>query len=345
MDLTKQLKAIFGFSPQKDQQNKYKSKARATGLMSIDELSALLKSKDEEKLSEVLSYENLQLSIPCSVSLAINQVNSEDKTLKLKDQVIFDNSNFHGIVFDPLELAITVKKLEGQSITLNVNHSQNPEHFIGYFSNAKLNKDNQITADIEIDTQNPAFASQKYAIEKGVELGFSIEVRFDWDCEFIVKPTNAEIYGLATTMIPSAPATLTEIDTEDLQSNNTITMDEEKTTKLDTTTEEVVTNEAVDTTTDTTTDAPATTEETVDNLAVNIQIAELNTQHSVELEAFKSQLDEKDEAIAKLSKALETQIENLTKANTALQKANTTVSNLNSEILKLRKPQSINNFL
>jgi hypothetical protein len=335
MNFTNQVKTFFGFSPQKDQQDKYKARAKANGLMSILELSEALQSKDEEILNEVLSTQQLKLSVPCSVNFAISKLQSQEKKLVIKDQIIFDNSNFHGIVFDSEELLATVQKLKGQEVTLNVNHSRNPEHFIGYFSNAKLNTDNQITADIEIDLLNPSFFAQKYAIENGVELGFSIEVSFDWDWDFVIKPTNAEIYGLATTMIPSAPATLTEVDTNDLEQTNKTIMDTPILTPTEleeTATPEVETTQATDSTPES------------ETLEANIQIAELNAKHSEELSIYTTLADSKDETIAKLSASLVKTTESLSKANTALKIANQNVADLRAETIKLRKPQSFSNF-
>jgi hypothetical protein len=361
------IKEIFGISPQKKAQDKYKETAKARGLMSYAQFESLLQSRDFATLSEVMSNSKLKLSIPCSVNFEV--VNSTSHILELKDKVIFDNKNFHYIHFANEELLKTVALLQGQEVDLNVNHSQNPEHYIGSFTNARLNDQDQIVANISIDLDNPSFDAQKYAIKQGGQLGFSIEVEFDWDWDFIIQPINANITGLATTMIPSAPATLTDIDNSELLSGSTDPTDtksvKQNNLSMDTTntpiivdevkTEGVIVEESqVEKTQET--ETVKTEEATNQESEVQTQDNPVTATPEVKEETLSipktvndSQYSKLEANLAETNKNFDSAINMLTNIITNLsksqEKTNKSITDLSASIKKLNEPTNLNNYI
>lgn len=227
MDLTQTLKKFLNKSPAVSQQHKYKQRAKQQGLLSILELSEVLSSDDDTLKTEF--FEELQatkkLSIPVEFTLTAQDLqlaSSSNKGQIKKKTKIYHNGNFHGIDLSKDDLQYAVDNFQQEVV--NVNHSNYPEDAFGYFTNLSIGSDNEsLSADLELFTDHPAFAKQKYAMTQGAELGWSIEVTFgdvllsfkDWSLQF-KEPT---ITGLASTMIPSAPKTL--MQDEQLEEDNT----------------------------------------------------------------------------------------------------------------------------
>jgi hypothetical protein len=246
MDLTKTIKDFLKYSPAQAQQSKYKERAKQRGLLSILELSEVMTSEDKELKQSF--FEELQatkkLSIPTNFQLSnqdIKLASNSNGQIK-KSITIYHNDNFHGIDLSEENLQFAVNN-QNQEI-INVNHSSYPEDAFGYFTNLKIGDDNKsLTADLELDTNHPAFAKQRYAMTQGAELGWSIEVTFgdiilsfkDWSYKF----KDPIITGLASTMIPSAPKTLmqdeqleednktNQMDSSSPPTQNQLNMDEE----------------------------------------------------------------------------------------------------------------------
>ena len=190
--------------PTKIMQNAYEMQAKKKGHLSIDEI---VEQSKQVKCPAVLTLDALNLA-----------EESESKVLTLENQVIYDTRNFHEIAFDEKEIKEMISlfniELEAnpENGVINVNHSSLPEKAIGLYSNLSYQKVEdghfQLLATIEIDLSKMAFGEQLESIKDGAKLGFSVELMPIMKG----KKLSYKLQGLATTLIPSAAKTLTEID-------------------------------------------------------------------------------------------------------------------------------------
>lgn len=228
---------LSAFSPQKAKQDEYKLRAKAKGLLSFQDLDFLL-SNNSQSLQEILAEnKDLKFTLDTKFDLEIPEGQTE---FKLENKVIFDNKNFHNLNLsqDDLEYLASrfLEETKEVKLVLNVNHSQFPEDSIGYFENLEV-KEGQILADICFtDLDNSKFQDQLRACKNGAEFGFSIEICFDSysvSKKGEIKLSEPYLTGLATTLVPSAPATLTALasdkaDTKDTKATDTKTADTKK---------------------------------------------------------------------------------------------------------------------
>lgn len=234
--------------PAKSKQKKYKARAKNKGLLSLSELQRKLDSNEILSLEELgtaiyakeQGFEEMDIDSAVVQLGAVNlskenmsDATEDDGVVTLKDQVIFTNRNFHGLEFTKENLQEVVKNFaemskEDPSVGgVNANHNQNPEFTHSYFDNLKVsNKDGVLglTADVKLNTNHKAFELQKYSLENdGLEIGFSIEVGFDGvnlkGFNFELEYVNPKLFGCATTCIPSAPGTLTQLQSDNLSTN------------------------------------------------------------------------------------------------------------------------------
>jgi hypothetical protein len=206
---------LSAFSPQKAKQDEYKLRAKAKGLLSFQDLEFLL-SNNSQSLQEILAEnKDLKFTFDTKFNLEIPEGQTE---LKLENKIIFDNRNFHNLNLSQDDLEYLAKcfleDTKEVKLVCNVNHSQFPEDAIGYFESLKA-ENGQIIADMcftELD--NSKFQDQLRACKNGAEFGFSIEIGFDSysvSKSGELKLSEPHLTGLATTLIPSAPATLSEL--------------------------------------------------------------------------------------------------------------------------------------
>lgn len=207
---------LSAFSPQKAKQDEYKLRAKSKGLLSLQELDLLL-SGTENSLKEILTEnKNLKFTLDTKFNLDIPENSNE---LKLENKIIFDNANFHSLKLSKEDLEYLKNRFLEETKNdnfkiLNVNHSQYPEDGVGYFVNLEV-KNGQILADINFtDLNNSKLQDQFRAAKNGADFGFSIEICFDSysvSKDGHVNLSEPYLTGLATTLIPSAPATLTNL--------------------------------------------------------------------------------------------------------------------------------------
>ena len=215
-------------SPAGKKQASYKEQAKAKNLLSISELSNQLE-KGEVNITELQSDKDFKV-FSDSIKLDSSFLSQADDKgiVKLENVVIFSEKNFHNLHI--LETGYQfLAENQAQQVDenpefacLNSNHTGDyPEQCFGEFTITEMSFDKgEIKANIEMDINHPAFSAQKYAMEQDPELqlGFSIEVGavnggFAYD-----KKDKAFLYskpvivGLATTLIPSAPGTLMNLE-------------------------------------------------------------------------------------------------------------------------------------
>jgi hypothetical protein len=229
-------------SPASRKQAWYKKQSKKQGLMSLEAIlnkaqeQGFVNSQDLETLMEQAKEANnpeliqnlfanhktkLCLNVPVKVDLDAKM--DKDGMIVLENKVIYENGkNWHGLDFSDSEMNDIAENFnsednESEAKVLNANHSRYPEDAIGEYTNLKVDEQKLIANKILIDANHPSFASQKYVLGKGgVELGFSVELSFEdvmislvtWDLKFV----DPRLKGLATTLIPSAPGTLTDLE-------------------------------------------------------------------------------------------------------------------------------------
>ena len=230
--MAKKLKKVLHLeSPAGKKQAGYKKEAKAQNLLSIQELAKKLE-EGTLNITDLQSDDKFRV-YGDSIKLDSTILSEADEKgfIHLENYIIFSEKNFHNLHI--LEegykfLLDNQQKMVADNpefACVNPNHTGDyPEQSFGEFTVTEMNfTDGVLKANIDLDINHPAFATQKYALEQDSELqlGFSIEIGaidggFAYDKEdkafLYSKPV---IVGLATTLIPSAPATLTNLDTTD----------------------------------------------------------------------------------------------------------------------------------
>lgn len=341
-------------SPAGKKQSAYKSQAKRKGLLSAANIVTLSEGGDFnfEELSQKPNFKISSSSIKMSADILSHA--DENGILKLTDVVLFDEKNFHNLKITDAGYAFlskdhTLSVAENPEFDcLNVNHQQEPEFAFGSYEITSCDiKLRQIRGTIEMDINHPAFAEQRYSLEKDsdLELGLSIEIggvcSFDKLTKEIIY-SEPKLMGLATTLIPSAPNTLTHMDTNKLASENEATdsldqlnqglglptdrqktilsMEPEKTTP-DVNVEGAGTPPTPEATPSTESDASA---EETENLKSRI-------------DALEAKSKDQDEVIAM-------QATILSKITSQLSQASSTLSTVNKQVVAMKKPSSINTF-
>lgn len=226
----KQLLTAFNTlsSPAGKKQASYKEQAKAKKLLSILELSKKLED-GTLNITELQADDKFKIfSDPIKLDSSILSEADDKGKVKLSNVTIFTEKNFHNlhILEDGYRfLAENQAQFVDENpdfACVNPNHTGDlPEQSFGEFTITEMNfEKGEIRADIELDINHPAFATQKYALEQDPELqlGFSIEVgAIDGGFAYDVKEkaflySKPVIAGLATTLIPSAPGTLMNLE-------------------------------------------------------------------------------------------------------------------------------------
>lgn len=223
--MPKILNAITNLvSPAALKQKAYKARAKNQGLLSSVEVLAMLDS-NQFNLDELQSDSFKMACSSVKLDSSILENADSDGKLVLKDVIIYTEKNFHNLRITEEgykylnENQSTYFESDPSFQCVNVNHEVYPESAFG--TQDKLTGDSDqgtITADtIELDLNHPAFASQKYALEQDdtVQLGFSIEIGGKAYYDKATKTlwyTEPIITGTATTLVPSAPETLMNMD-------------------------------------------------------------------------------------------------------------------------------------
>ena len=197
-------------------QGKYKKIAKKYGLLSFNAFKEAV--KEGEKPDANLFTEGLYFD-----SAILLEAAKKKEELVLKDIILFNPNNLNGHYVDPEEIKQWVtdfnQSIEDGDNILNVSHSQNPEDAIGYCDALRFDEDtNNLHGDVHYTRfNNSKFQDQLVAIEENkgnVQMGHSIEFSAeDWDWGergFVFKQTKYK--GIATTLVPSAPQTLIDLD-------------------------------------------------------------------------------------------------------------------------------------
>lgn len=222
MDIIKIIQNLT--SPASKKQKAYKKEAKTRGLMSADQFLTLVQ-KDELNLNELHENPKFKLSAE-SVKLSADILKQADENgiLKLSNVILYDGKNFHNLTITDggYNFIASNHQLAVQDNPefdcLNVGHQQEPEYAFGTYTINTCDKINcQLIGDVEMDINHPAFAVQKYALEQDPELQLGLSIEIGGKCEYNkmtkeIVYTEPVIMGLATTLIPSAPATLTNLE-------------------------------------------------------------------------------------------------------------------------------------
>lgn len=221
-------------SPALKKQNAYKKEAKALGLLSAKNLINWL-DVNEIEFDKISNQKGFKLSSTTSY-LTAETLNEADENgiLKLTDKILYSDKNFHNLKITNDGYDCLAQNRSGEVTMypeyecLNVDHEQAPQFVIGTYEITKCDKQNgQIIGNIELDINHPAFASQRYVLEKDPELSLGLSIEIGGECSYnkLTKEiiyTNPSIQGLATTLIPSAPATLTNLN---MPTNNLATIE------------------------------------------------------------------------------------------------------------------------
>ncbi len=204
------------------------NKAQEQGFVNSQDLETLMEQAKEannpELIQNLFANHKTKLCLNVPVKVDLDTKMDKDGMIVLENKVIYENGkNWHGLDFSDSEMNDIAENFnnednESEAKVLNANHSRYPEDAIGEYTNLKVDEQKLIANKILIDANHPSFASQKYVLGKGgVELGFSVELSFEdvmislvtWEMKFV----DPRLKGLATTLIPSAPGTLTDLET------------------------------------------------------------------------------------------------------------------------------------
>lgn len=301
------------------------SKAQETNSLNEKEFEALLEEaknqNNPELITNLFSNNQTKLCLTSAVKVDLGSTEAdEDGFIILTNKTIYENGkNWHNLDLPEKDLSYMVEQFneepkDSENRVLNSNHSRYPEDSIGEFSNLSIDEE-KVNATIKIDANHPSFASQKYVLSKGdVELGFSIELTFEdvllslktWEVTY----KDPKLVGLATTLIPSAPGTLTKLDTtdEELEENG----EEEVAEKLET--KNIVLSTEVK--------------------ADNVELQEMLTKLEEKLQAFEEQakLTKLEEKLQEIEKQNKEQIDELEKS---IQNRLNQVSSSNQEFIEM----------
>jgi hypothetical protein len=220
MNFIKKLLFFESDSPAVRKQRAYKNLAKRRGLLSYNDIADALKDGEEIR-GQKISFESVLID-----SATILEANKTQDTLKLTDVVLFSPNNLNNHYIGSDELKKMVDEFNESAVDkaqdiLNINHSQNIEDALGTYSNVKYDEDtNTIKGDLVVERFNNSKLQDMLAVlseSKDIQLGLSIEFTAE-DYEVVDGRwgfTETTLVGLALTLTPSAPQTLTNLNSVD----------------------------------------------------------------------------------------------------------------------------------
>jgi hypothetical protein len=214
------FKNLFGIiteaeNPAGRKQKNYRALAKKRGLMSLAESVEAVKEGENLKGGKFIAE-----TINVVESKAFLESVAKKQTISLKNVVLFSPNNLNGHYIPTEDMKNMVDQFNAEGVDktfdiLNIDHSMLTQDALGSYSNLVFDEEyNQILGDVEISRfNNSKLGDMIAALDENpdMQLGLSIEfMADDYDYEdgtFAFKETT--LCGLALTLSPSAPQTLT----------------------------------------------------------------------------------------------------------------------------------------
>jgi hypothetical protein len=217
MNFFKKMFLMEGENPATRKQKAYRNLAKRRGLLSFNDISQALKDGEEIR-GQKISLESVTIE-----SLTILEASKNQSKLDLKDVTLFSPNNLNNHYIGSEELKKMVEKFNKDGAEkvhdlLNINHSQNIEDALGSFSNIRYDEEaNLIKGDVSVERFNNSKLQDMLSAlneSKDLQLGLSIEFTAE-DYEIVDSQwgfSETTLVGLALTLTPSAPQTLTSLE-------------------------------------------------------------------------------------------------------------------------------------